>query len=65
MWKREKNHLVWTEPWVFVQLPGQEIVYAARTGEGGAQTPRTAHARRDVVDPVGVPVKNSSNTLKR
>ena len=41
MWKREKNHLVWTEgfgrssipkairssPWVFVQLPGQEIVY--------------------------------------
>ena len=27
MWTRVRNHLVWHEPWVYVQLPDQEIEY--------------------------------------
>ena len=27
MWTRHKNHMVWTEPWVYVALPNQEIEY--------------------------------------
>ena len=27
MWTRHKNHLVWTDPWVYVALPDQEIEY--------------------------------------
>ena len=27
MWTRVRNHLVWHEPWVYVQLPEQEIEY--------------------------------------
>ena len=27
MWTRHKNHMVWTDPWVYVALPGQEIEY--------------------------------------
>lgn len=27
MWTRERNHMVYTEPWVYVALPGQRIEY--------------------------------------
>ena len=27
MWTRHKNHMVWTDPWVYVALPDQEIEY--------------------------------------
>ena len=27
MWTRHKNHMVWTDPWVYVALPNQEIEY--------------------------------------
>ena len=27
MWTRHKNHMVWTEPWVYVALPNQEVEY--------------------------------------
>ena len=45
MWKREKNHLVWTEPWVFVQLPGQEIVYMQLELEEKVHTKRRLRIR--------------------
>ena len=27
MWTRERNHMVYTEPWVYVAMPGQHIEY--------------------------------------
>ena len=27
MWTPVRNHLVWHEPWIYVQLPEQEIEY--------------------------------------
>ena len=27
MWTRERHHMVYTEPWVYVAMPGQEIEY--------------------------------------
>ena len=36
MWTRERNHMVYTEPWVYVALPGQDIEYMQMQEPAGA-----------------------------
>ena len=36
MWTRERNHMVYPEPWVYVALPGQDIEYMQMQEPAGA-----------------------------
>ena len=41
MWTRHRNHMVYTEPWIYVALPGQEIEYMQMDGPPEYKKART------------------------
>ena len=40
MWTRERNHMVYTEPWVYVAMPGQHIEYMQMQHESDDRAPK-------------------------
>ena len=45
MWTRHKNHMVWTDPWVYVALPDQEIEYFQMRSRRPKDEPRSERWR--------------------